>query len=69
MKLDRLVDDEGAIKREDFIEFAKKSSAVKEVGLRSSKGSTPVERVVIDKAEVVFKVNIFSGRQIFDLTS
>ena len=68
MKLDRLVDEGGAIKREDFIEFAKKSSAVKELGLRSSRSSTPVEKAVIDKAEVVFKVNLFfQGRQIFNV--
>ena len=53
------MDEEGAIKREDFVEFAKKSSAVKELGLRSSRSSTPVEKAVIDKAEVVFKVNLF----------
>ena len=57
MKLDKLVDGKGLIKREDFNEFAKKSPAVKEFGLRSSRSSTPVGRTVIDKAEVVFKVN------------
>ena len=56
MKLDKLVDGKGLIKREDFNEFAKKSPAVKEFGLRSSRSSTPVGRTVIDKAEVVFKV-------------
>ena len=58
MKLDKLADDKGFIKREAFIEFSKKSSAVKELGLRRSRSSTPIGRAEIDKAEVVFKVNI-----------
>ena len=58
MKLDKLVNGEGLIKREDFIEFSKKSQAVKEFGLRGSRGSTPVRKAEIDKAEVVFRVNI-----------
>ena len=57
-KLDKLVNGEGLIKREDFIEFAKKSQAVKEFGLRGARSSTPVRKAEIDKAEVVFRVNI-----------
>ena len=44
------------MKKEDFIEFAKKSSSVKEVSLRSSRSSTPVGKREIDKAEIVFRV-------------
>ena len=58
MKLDKLVNGEGLIKKEDFIEFSKKSQAVKEFGLRGNRGSTPVRKAEIDKAEVVFRVNI-----------
>lgn len=57
-KLDKLVNGEGLIKREEFIEFSKKSQAVKELGLRGSRSSTPVRKAEIDKAEVVFRVNI-----------
>ena len=57
-KLDKLVNGEGLIKREDFIEFSKKSQAVKEFGLRGNRSSTPVRKAEIDKAEVVFRVNI-----------
>ena len=56
-KLDKLVNGEGLIKREEFIEFSKKSQAVKEFGLRGNRGSTPVRKAEIDKAEVVFRVN------------
>ena len=58
MKLDKLVNGEGLIKREDFIEFSKKSQAVKEFGLRGNRSSTPVRKAEIDKAEVVFRVTI-----------
>ena len=57
MKLDKLVNGEGLIKREDFIEFSKKSQAVKEFGLRGNRVSAPVRKAEIDKAEVVFRVN------------
>ena len=56
-KLDKLVNGEGLIKREDFIEFSKKSQAVREFGLRGNRSSTPVRKAEIDKAEVVFRVN------------
>ena len=58
MKLDKVVTGEGLIKREDFIEFSKKSQAVKEFGLRGNRSSTPVGKAEIDKAEVVFRVTI-----------
>ena len=50
------MDDSGFIKRDEFVEFAKKSASVKDFQLRGSRSSTPVGRREIDKAEVVFRV-------------
>ena len=58
LKLEKIANESGFIKKEDFIEFAKKSSSVKEVRLRSSRSSTPVGRKDIDKAEIVFRVKL-----------
>ena len=59
-KLDKIVNESGSIKKEDFVEFAKKSVAVKDFGLRtsvrSSTSTPPIQRKEIDKAEVVFRV-------------
>ena len=59
-KLDKITNESGHIKKEDFAEFAKKSAAVKDFGLRtsvrSSTSTPPIQRKEIDKAEVVFRV-------------
>ena len=60
LKLEKIVDSSGFIKREEFVEFAKKSTSVKDFQLRGSRSSTPVGRREIDKAEVVFRVREFS---------
>ena len=57
LRLDKIVDDSGFIKRDEFVEFAKKSASVKDFQLRGSRSSTPVGRREIDKAEVVFRVS------------
>lgn len=59
LKLEKIVDSSGFIKREEFVEFAKKSASVKDFQLRGSRSSTPVGRREIDKAEVVFRVREF----------
>ena len=56
-KLDKIADESGLIKKDEFVEFAKKSAAVKDLGLRDSKASTPTSHTDIDKAAVVFKVH------------
>ena len=56
------MDNAGFIKRDEFVEFAKKSSSVKDFNLRGSRSSTPVGRKDIDKAEVVFRVREGSFR-------
>ena len=53
------MDESGFIKRDEFVEFAKKSASVKDFNLRGSRSSTPVGRREIDKAEVVFRVRKF----------
>ena len=50
--LDRITQEDGMIERERFIEFAKRSPAVKEFSMRGSKGR--VFNLV--KAELPFKV-------------
>ena len=68
MKLEKIVDSAGFIKREEFVEFAKKSPSVKDFQLRGSRSSTPVGRREIDKAEVVFRVREFSFHSFILLT-
>ena len=63
LRLEKLVDESGFIKRDEFVEFAKKSSSVKDFNLRGSRSSTPVGRREIDKAEVVFRVREFKYHQ------
>ena len=63
LRLEKLVDESGFIKRDEFVEFAKKSSSVKDFNLRGSRSSTPVGRREIDKAEVVFRVTEFKYHQ------
>ena len=60
-RLEKIVNDAGEIKKEDFVEFAKKSAAVKDFGLRNNRSATstpPIPRKEIDKAELVFRVKI-----------
>ena len=60
LKLEKIVNESGSIKKEDFVDFAKKSASVKDFSLRGSRSSTPVGRRDIDKAEVVFRVKAAS---------
>ena len=58
-KLDKMTDDDGFMDRGEFMDYAKKSSAVKEFTDKSvggKKTSTSSHCVNIDKAELAFKV-------------
>eukprot|EP00090_Calanus_glacialis_P002642 TRINITY_DN11975_c0_g1_i2.p1 TRINITY_DN11975_c0_g1~~TRINITY_DN11975_c0_g1_i2.p1 ORF type:complete len:170 (+),score=71.89 TRINITY_DN11975_c0_g1_i2:70-579(+) len=58
-KLDRMTNDDGFMDRGDFMDYAKKSSAVKEYTEKSAgagrKISLPPVNVNVDKAELAFK--------------
>ena len=64
-KLDKIADESGLIKKDEFVEFARKSAAVKDLGLRDSKASTPTSHTDIDKAAVVFKGHHMHGYTAF----
>ena len=51
-RLERITQEDGMIEREQFIEFAKRSPAVKEFTMRGSKSRVSN----LDKAELAFKV-------------
>ena len=59
-KLEKLTDDEGLIERSEFIEYAKKSSAVKEYTEKCCGGPKKIStsNVNVDKAELAFKVKL-----------
>ena len=52
-RLERITSEEGVIEQEEFMEYAKRSAAVKEFSLRGSKNSG----ANLDKAELAFKVS------------
>ena len=62
-KLEKLSDKEGMMDREEFLEYARKSSVVKEFverGAGGSGGKVSVGRAgkSVDKAELAFKVSL-----------
>eukprot|EP00090_Calanus_glacialis_P009482 TRINITY_DN17854_c0_g1_i1.p1 TRINITY_DN17854_c0_g1~~TRINITY_DN17854_c0_g1_i1.p1 ORF type:complete len:167 (+),score=64.28 TRINITY_DN17854_c0_g1_i1:14-514(+) len=52
-RLERITQEDGMIEREQFLEFAKRSPAVKEFTMRGSKSR--VSNLDLDKAELAFK--------------
>ena len=54
-RLERITNEVGLIETEEFMDYAKRSAAVKEFSLRGSRGGGSKH----DKAELAFKVRIF----------
>ena len=55
-KLDKMTDDDGFMDKGEFIEYAKKSTAVKEWTDKSIGGKKTSHNISVDKAEIAFKV-------------
>ena len=56
-KLDKMTDDDGFMDKGEFMEFARKSSAVKEWTEKCVGGKrTSSQSINVDKAEIAFKV-------------
>jgi len=54
-KLDKMTDDDGFMDKGEFIEYAKKSTAVKEWTDKSIGGKKTSHNISVDKAEIAFK--------------
>ena len=55
-KFDKMTDDDGFMDKGEFMEYAKKSTAVKEWTDKCVRGKKTSHSVNIDKAEIAFKV-------------